>query len=429
MLRRRKLFYGWWILAVAFVAIWIESGATRWGLSILMKPMTEEMDWTRAEVMGTVTVAGIIGALISPAIGGLVDRYGARASAALACLVAGATLVLTGQIRSLWLFYLVFALGTGLAGPAIGRVSLPTTVANWFVRRRPLAFGILMAATSAGGLIFPSIVQAMETHWGWRMTWLALGLLLILVAAPLTWIIVRRRPEDMGLHPDGDSVAVTQRATAPARLGGIRRRVADVDWTLREAVRTPTFWLLNVALLFTGMPAGAFFLNLHSYLTDQGLTPTTSAWFVSFYAFTAVVIGHPMWAFLSQNFAAHPLLVIYAFYYGAGMVIFGIVGASSPIVLGAALLMVGTGITGGLQLGQLVWADYYGRKSLGSITGVSSFVRVLPATGAPLFAAWIRDVTNSYFLAYMIFGAVCVTAGALLIFARQPQKADTASRR
>ena len=421
LLLRSKLFYGWWVLFAAMLASVFVSGLGNWTLTILITPMSEDLGWSHAQILGSLTVAGLSGAVISPLIGRIVDRHGARIVIPSGLLVLGLTAVLTSRMQALWQFYGLYAVGLGLSQSAVSRVGAQTTASNWFVRKRGIAFGTLMAGSTISGVAFVLVSQAIADEWDWRMVWLILGLAIILVPFPLAWLIIRRRPEDIGLNPDGAMAPpVVPLGHGPRNYAARTVGAAEAGWTLREATKTRTFWLLNVGLLLIGFPSSSIIVVMHPYFTELGLSPATAAQLVSFYAISSF-LGALVWGMLLQHWPVRILLIPSTVAYGTGIALFIVLGEFSSVsLLYFSILLLGLSIMGISLIGNQVWADYYGRKEVGSIIGMSNLMRTVPLAVGPLLAGAIHDSMGSYTPAFSLFAAFCFTAAVGFFFAKPP---------
>ena len=430
-LLRRKIFYGWWVLLVTILASVFVGGAGSWTFSILITPMTEAFGWSHAQLLFTLTVAGFLSAFLSPVAGMIVDRYGSRVLVVFCVLFLGTMLVLTSRIQALWQFYILYSLGTGVSQTGVSRVGAVAVAANWFIRRRGIAFAMSMGATTLTGVIFSLLAQGLVDRWDWRMVWLVLGLAVLVVPVPLAWLVIRRRPEDMGLRPDGDDAPVPTQPAATQPEGGLtsRRRarlrtVSDVSWTLKEASKTRAFWLINMGLFLIGFPSASIIIVMHPYFTESGASPATAARLLSFYAFTSF-LGALVWGALIQLFSVRTLLVPSGIAYASAIALFTILGVFHSIpLLYLSILPLGITIMGSAQIGNQVWPDYYGRQWVGSIIGVSGLMRTVPMAMGPVMAAAIHDSMGSYSPAFVLFAVFCFIAGVGFIFARPPQKAE-----
>lgn len=297
----RGLFYGWWVLYAAIAASAFVTGAGNWTLTILISPMSVDLRWSHTQILASLTVAGFSGALISPVVGRIVDRYGARIVISSSLLFLGFALVFTSRVQETWQFYAIYALALGLSSSAVSRVGAQALASNWFIRKRGIAFGAMMAGSTLSGVVFTLVSQIIVDRWDWRMVWLILGLTILLVPLPLAWLIIRRRPEDIGSQPDGDMItAESKPRQTESDYRSIVSRHVDDDWTLREATRTRTFWLLNAGFLLIGFPSFAIIVVMHPYFTELGVSAAAAARLVGFYALTSF-LGALVWGFVLQR--------------------------------------------------------------------------------------------------------------------------------
>ena len=202
--RRLSFFYGWVVLACAACAAFARQGPAVATLTIFMAPMTMEFGWSSSEMSGAVALGGILAAITTPMLGPLVDRHGARAMLCAAVLVTGVAALLLSQTSSLLMFYLFFCVARmNFAGPF--DLGIYGAVNNWFVRRRPIANSMVSAALMIGLTSMPLIAHFAMLSGGWRAGWIAVGLTVLIVGFLPSFILMARRPEDMGLRPDGDA--------------------------------------------------------------------------------------------------------------------------------------------------------------------------------------------------------------------------------
>ena len=411
---------------VTALSVFVLTGSGVWTFSVLIKPMTKDLEWSNAQLIGVYTLAGILSALVSPVLGRVIDRYGTRVVIPAFLLLFGVALLLTSYIQTLWQFYLLYGIGLGVSRSAVVQVGAPAVAANWFIRKRGVAFATIPAAVGIGGVLFVQFAQGIVDWFDWRMVWRILGLFIVAVPVPLAWLVIRSRPEAIGLLPDGDEEPRLPRPGSKSQAGASTIGTAmEIGWTLKETIKTRAFWTLNVAFLLISFPASSIIIVLHPYLTDIGISTSTAAQLLSFYA-AAVIIGSVVWGMLVQILSTRILLVPFAVFYGLCIALLVIIGSSSVILLYLVFLALGIAITGTFQVGTQIFADYYGRKEIGSIIGVHSLVRALSGALAPLVLALIRDATDSYTFGFKIYAVMCLVAGALLFFATPPKKSQDA---
>jgi OFA family oxalate/formate antiporter-like MFS transporter len=235
--RRLRIFYGWVVLGVLCCAGFARQGPAVATLSIFVMPMTGEFHWSRTALSGAVSLGGLLAAIMAPLIGPALDRHGSRLVLCAAVLVNGIVLMLLSLTPSLAVFYLLFCIAR-MNWAAPFELGLYGALNNWFVRRRTTASSIATLVQQAGLVALPLIAQMMILRHGWRAGWLALGAVTLVVGLIPTWLFLVRRPEDLGLRPDG--------ATAPPEsASGVEPAApAEPSFSRREALGTPAFWLL-----------------------------------------------------------------------------------------------------------------------------------------------------------------------------------------
>lgn len=423
-MKRPRVFYGWWVLGVTCLATFFSVGSGAGVITVLVKPMSDEFRSSHTELLGALTVSGILAAVFSPLFGRIVDRYGARVVMAVIVALFGVDLVLMSRMDALWQFYVLYGLGMGMSTSGIMGVAGPAVAANWFLRKRGMAFALFSASMSSTGFVFPLVAQGLVDLQDWRLVWLVMGAVMLAVPLPLAVLIVRRQPEDMGLLPDGATAAPPGR-TKP--IGGgedptTESSAATAGWTLREAVGTRTFWLIIAGLFLVTFPSFSIIIVMHPYYTDLGISAGSAARLVAFYGFCAM-FGSFFWGALVQALRASVLLVPFALSYGTSIVLLVVVGESALPLMYLVLVPLGLTIVGSVQLGNQVWAEYYGRKELGSILGAAGLSRVVPTAIGPLVAALFRDLIGEYGPAFLLFGGMCFGAALCFYFAKPPRRA------
>ena len=413
---RPRVFYGWWVLIAASLGAFCVTGAGPFTLTTLVKPMTEDFQWSQTELFGALTAAGFLSAFLAPLLGRFVDRHGTRIVITLGLVYLGFSLIATSYVQALWHFYLLYGLGLGVAQSAVWQVGASTAAANWFIRKRGIAYAAIAIAMS--GIPFALVSQAILDQSDWRWVWRIIGLGVLAVPAPMAWLLIRGRPEEMSLLPDGDS--------SPAEVGSgtasAQAERTEVSWTLREAAGTRSFWLLNGSLLLTFFPAVSIIALMHPYFTDLGFASSTAAGVINFYGVSSI-IGSIFWGVLIQRLSVRSARVPFAIIYGLAITLFMLVEEfPSTVALYLVVLPLGIAVMGLAVVGTQIWADYYGRKAVGSILGTHVLIRSMPIALGPLFVAAIHDTTDSYRLAFIVFMVLCFVAAVGLFFATPPRK-------
>ncbi len=445
-------FRGWWIVGVSFLALFTHGAATSYLFGLLVVPMEEGLGWSRTTLVGALTVATFVSAGFGLVLGPLFDRRGARLGMTLSALLGGACLVLLAFTRTPWEYYLLLGVGVGVARTGLENIGPRTAIANWFIRRRAAAFAWSSGGRAVFGFTMVPLFALMIEHSSWRAGWAVLGVVEIVVLAPLVWLIVRRRPEDHGLRPDGDPLPSPPpggEGAGPAEEGSAlpltlalsregredpvpspgplprgegagpapRRASAEENWTLREAIRTPTLWLIVASLVLTGFPATGIIANMVPYFLDEGLSLGVASGAFAFFGFGAL-LGRPFWGFATAGLGVRVCLTAWGFSYSLAIALYVLAG-SSPAFFASAWL-VGLVIGGAQQLQSQAWPDYFGRRHVGSITGFT-IVLVTPSMAlGPLVAAAAFERMGSYEPILSIYAAGAFVAGFFFLLAKRP---------
>ncbi|MDE2900591.1 MAG: MFS transporter, partial [Chloroflexota bacterium] len=402
------------------------TGVGVWGASVFVRPMTEEMEWSRAAFYGALTFQMLVGGALAPIVGPMQDtRTGPMRLMLFSAVLLGVSLIGLRYIDSLWQFYLLFGVSGGIAQITGGFALSMTILPKWFVRKRGRVLGIAAMGPGLGPMLYPVSLQALIDASDWRMAWFVLGIVALCVLIPLSFL-VRTRPEDMGLLPDGDSPVRPEPVEGP-QSASQPRTIAAGGLTVRESVRTLSFWLIVAAFALVGIGIGGFHANLVPFYQDSGIPESVAALSATAFAVGSVSF-RPVWGLLAERvplrYLIGPQLILTA---GTVLLILNVGGQTSMlIVTGLHGLTIGAYIT---LMGVIV-ADYFGRLHLGAINGVLRPFMTASGAASPLFIAFLFDLQDSYTLAFLIIAAGWLLAGALMLLAkppRSPERAATAS--
>ena len=423
--RLPKLYYGWVLLVVAMIAGSFSTGVGVWGASVFVRPMTEELEWSRAAFFGALTVQMIVAGVLAPIVGPMQDtRNGPRRLMLLSALLLGLSLMGLRFIDSLWQFYLLFGISGGVAQIAGGFALSMNILPKWFVRRRGRVLGIAAMGPGLGPMLYPISLQALIDASDWRMAWFALGIVALCVLVPVSFL-VRTRPEDMGLLPDGDSPDAAETVEAARRQASAPRSIAAGGLTVRESVHTVSFWLIVAAYMLVGLGIGGFHANLVPYFQDSGIAESVAALSATAFAVGSVSL-RPAWGLLAEHvpirFLMGPMLILTA---GTVLLILNVGGQATML---AASALHGLTIGAYITLMAIVVADYFGRLHLGAINGVIRPFMTASSAASPLFIAFLIDLQNSYVLAFLIIAAGWLLAGVLMLMATPPRLPVVAAR-
>ncbi len=414
--RVRQVYRGWWIVLISYYAQLITAGAGGWVFGILILPMQQELGWSQKSIVLVLLINRALGGLLSVPLGPIVDRHGSRVLMTVSAMLAGTGLILVSFAHSMPMFYASWAL-YGLATPGIGLLGPRVAISNWFIRQRARAFVLFTMGSATAGIAAAPAAAWIDENYGWRTVWIILGCASFTVA-PLAWITVRRRPEDLGLLPDGDTPGSEQAAVIAGTTAAAATRVRDAVWTVRQALRTRAFWLITLGFLLTAMPSSAIFINISGFVQSHGYTRTDGAMIVSVYG-VGVFGGRWVWGWFLERMSLHRTMIAFAAIYSASIIAF----ALQQEIYGIAFttFWLGVAVSGGQLLNAQALPDYYGRTIVGSLTGFAMLANTVVGGSAPILTAAVFDATGGYLPAFLAFAGVCLVAAISFALSTPPK--------
>ncbi len=408
-------FYGWLVLSAVCCAGFARQGPSVATLSIFFQPMTTEFGWSRTEISAAVSLAGVLAAIISPILGPMLDRHGARMMLVFAIVATGLALISLAFTTTLLFFYAAFAIArTCFAGPF--DLGIYGAVNNWFLSYRAVATSIVNGVMMAGLVALPLIAQFTIDSAGWRQGWVVIGTTVLIIGLLPVWLLVARRPEDLGLRIDG------QTATAPNEDGIGEREAAKLEptFTRAQALRTPAFWLLNIfTFLIYPIQAG---ISLHQapMIIGRGLDPTVAALAVATFSLFTGIFAFSV-GFVIRRIGVKQSLLVTACLVIIGVAAMEMQSDATEAYVAAALFGSGVGCV--LTVLPVAWADFFGRQSFGAIRGIALSVQVVGQAAGPLTSGVLADLTGNYTASHIFFGVCAFFALLAAAFVRPPHSA------
>jgi MFS family permease len=412
-LERKGIFYGWFSLAGVMLVILV-AGATLFGsFAVFLPVICNEFNWSRASVASALSVGMLSFGLPSPIFGLLISRFGPRSNIIIGNLIAAIAVALMALIQDVWHIYILYVF-IGLGGGFGGYIAGTTVVNNWFVKKRPLAMGMFVACAGIGGLVFPPVITALISLIGWRLTWVVLAVIYFIVAVLLGGVfLIRNRPEEMGLTPDGlppNPGGDVPKINAGNTIDGQQR-----GW-LMETVRTPVTWFITAYVATSALTMGT--MNTHgiAYYQDIGFNPMTAATVASVFAvfntFGSLTIG-----VFGLRFKIQYLTAIAFIFQITGLVIL-LTARSLPLIyLFAACLGIGWG--GILTSFPTVVGANFSHDRYARVMGLIFPFQVFSQAVGAIAAGAIYDATGDYRLAFFCLAIVLVLGLACTFMVRQ----------
>ncbi|MBL8385979.1 MAG: MFS transporter [Burkholderiales bacterium] len=414
---RLPFFYGWLIIAVAFVTMGIGVNA-RTAFSLLFPPIVTEFGWERGVTAGAFSFGFFISAIGSPVLGRLMDRHGPLVIVEAGVAMMALGLFLAAYVSAPWHLYLTMGVLVGGGSVCLGYTGQALYLPNWFVRRRGLAMSIAYSGVGVGSILLFPWLQGVIVDSGWRAAAVAMGILLLAALAPLN-LLVRRRPEDLGLGPDGDSTAPAAVAARPTNI--VDHAWAAIDWTLARALRTARFWWIAAGFFTSMFSWYAVQVHQTKYLIEIGYAPMYAAWALGFVSFAAIpgqiALGHIsdrigrewVWAVANGGFVlCYASLLLMREHPGVALLWFMV---ATQGFLGYGLTSVLAGVV----------AEIFQGRQYGAIFGTLMGIGIAGGALGPWLTGAIHDHGASYAPAFVL-AIACSIASALCIWRAAPRK-------
>ena len=414
---RLPFFYGWIIIAVTFVTMAIGVNA-RTAFSLFFPPIIDEFGWERGITAGAFSFGFVASAVVSPLIGRLMDALGPRSVMELGVALMAGGLLLAPQTTQPWHLYLTIGVMVGAGSICLGYSGQSLFLPNWFNQRRGLAIGLAFAGVGIGSVTLLPWVQLMIDRSGWRTACTAMGLLVLVVLAPIN-LLLRKRPEDLGLQADGDAAPSASSAKPVSNV--VDPDWAGTDWTLKRALATARFWWLAVG--YSGGLYVWYAVQVHQtkYLLDIGFSPSVAVWSLGAVSLLGIpgqiLLGHVsdrvgrewIWTTSCAGFAICFAALIALPHYPTLLLVYVMVFAQGALGYGLTSIM-----------GAVVTEIFQG-KHYGSIFGTIMMVALGGGAAGPFVTGVLHDLSGSYMLAFMI-GIAVSGVSALAIWQASPGK-------
>jgi MFS family permease len=407
---RLPFFYGWVIVGVAFVTIALGVTA-RTSFSLMFPPIVAEFGWDRGLAAGAFSFGFLVSALCSPFVGRLIDRRGPRFVIEGGVVLMAAGLLAATQLRTPWQLYATLGLLVGVGANCMTFTVQSQYLPNWFVRRRALAISIAFAGAGPGAILILPWLQTIVSHSGWRAACWTLGVLAIVVLMPIN-LLVRKRPADLGLHPDGDRAGSAAHARRTSNI--VDHAWAATDWTTRRALRTERFWWLTLGYFCGGFVWYAVQIHQTKYLVEIGFSPMEAAWALGLVAAVAVP-GQIMLGALSDRVGREIVWTVacagFAICYAA---LLALAGTRSQGLL--YLMILSQGVLGYALTAIMgpIAAEIFEGPHFGAIFGIMSLALIGGGAAGPLAAGVLHDATGSYYSAFAISILLCIISAAAI---------------
>jgi len=394
-------FYGWYIVAATFIIGFYVVGVVFYGFTTIFKPIVEEFGWSYAQVSLAASIRGVESGLMAPLVGILIDRWGPRRIVFVGGCLTALGLFMLGRIDSLATFYVSFAI-ISVAMSTCTVTVLMTAVSKWFRRRVGLAMSIVSCGFGAGGLVVFMMARMVDAF-GWRMTVQGLAFGVLIIVLPLA-LLLRHKPQQYGYLPDGDTQQIDKTAA-----GKVAIELKEGGITIKEAVKTRTFWLLAVMFVCQHTIVGTVVTHVMPYLTDVGLSTTIASMGAAGIPLASIV-GRMGFGSLGDRVSRKKLMGVTFAMIFIGLLSFQMAGSVAILGVIGFLVLFGTGYGGFNAIRPAYIREIFGTKQYGTIFGSLIGIAMLGTVAGPFIAGRLFDIQGSYHNVWLIFAAVALVA-------------------
>lgn len=424
LIQKSPIFYGWIIFAVGAIGLTMTSPGQTYAVSIFIEHFINDLNLSRSLVSTLYTVGTLTGSFALPFIGRQIDQRGHRLMVLLISVGFGLACVFMGFVQNALMLGIGFVAIRMLGQGSLSVVS-QNVINQWWVRRRGLIMGLaglIMALLGLG--LFPNLINWLIPIYGWRTTYMLLGGSLLFFMAPLGALFFRERPEQYGLQPDGLATAVKGdiAETAPTALSEVVVPLIiaqEEEWTVSEAVRTAAFWNISLGIAAIAMLSTGLFFHMISIFDDNQLSASVAASVYVPIAVTTAVVNL-LGGYLIDRIAPRFLLATALILQAISLIMVPYL-SGVPIAFAYGIVL---GATSGLAriVGSVIWATYFGRRHLGSITGLATPIGVAGTAFGPLILGVGRDLMGTYNPVLFVSAVLPILLGIAALFLTKPEK-------
>jgi len=395
-MKSKRLHYSWvLVIAASFMAFINSIGAFTFGL--YLKPLAMEFNCGRAVISGARSLSGLLSGVLGIGTGALTDRYGPRILITFSGILAGLGLLLMSRVNSVWQIYLLYGVIMAI-GLSCFNVPTYSTIPRWFTQKRGIALGIIHTGFGLGGMIMTPLVQWFISGYGWRPSYLIVGLLTLVVVTPLAQFM-KHSPQRIGLKPYGENGTLAEEQPLESDAGGV---------PFTRAIKTSRFGLFASILFCFMFCLGVVMTHIFPHATDIGISATTAANIIVFFSGSGI-IGKLSIGFIADRIGTRLSLSIYLM--GVTLALMGLLFAEEIWTLYVFATVFGIGYGGVITLPAAVTAELFGLEYVSMIFASLMFFGTVGTALGPVLAGSLFDITGNYTLAFLI----CVILSALSV--------------
>jgi len=407
-----KIFYGWWIVLVGTVILFVSSGIGFYGHGVILDPLRMLHGWSKATISSAVTLFFFTNGVMGLIIGRQIDRYGPKWLLIIGSVIIGTGFVLLVYIKTVWQLYAVyFILALGFSCSSL--VPINTVITNWFIRKRGFAMSLTNTGLSVGGIILVPMASYLITRWGLAIALPVLGATYGVVVIISTYFI-KQRPSDVNQFPDG-TPPESGASNSPASVISYSSQMRV--WTRIQAIRTVAFWSIVIAFFLALTGQIAFLVHQISFLSRYlGVSGAATA--VSITAGASIIGRLWLGTFVDRCDKRYVIMVCFLF---QSIAVFALAHSQHVVILYLGTLAFGLTMGSIIMMLSLITGECFGLVSFATVSGLAGVFTMSGAAFGPSIAGFIFDATGSYQMAFTIFAAMSVAAILVIYFAKPPR--------
>lgn len=419
-----KIYFGWWINIVNAILGGLSGGFRSQGFSALFKPIAAELDLSRAGASIAPGISTLQNGTTFALAGWLSDRFGPKWIMISGAGAMALGLVLMYFIKTALSYYIIWGVVIS-AGASFGfSVSQDKMLTDWFVSKRGLALGLRFAIMGVVAASILPLISWLIIGFGWRMTCLIWGGVIFTGIPLMLYFVRQKRPEYYGLLPDGAEVkSNSEPFSDDMMVKGLEYAAGfqEIEFTLKEAMLTSTYWMLTAAWILHGVIFHGFMVHCIPFLTDMGIDPVSAGGLMGMMVFFTIP-SRFFGGIIADRFKKENLKYLLSASFSLtaiGIVNLFLVESMANIYI--LLVFLGLGSGSFIPLDIVIRGRFFGRKAYGSIQGSSAVISVPVTFSSPIFTGWVYDLTGNYMIAFLIFCLIAVASAIMLLFLKSPK--------
>lgn len=406
MNNKNKLFYGWVVTGGAFIVLFFAFCSGFYTFSVFLEPLQKTFGWSRTQISLAFTISALLGGVLSPLLGQMISKFGAKNLFLFGSILAGCSLLGLSTIQQLWQYYVIVAvMSVGLI--CTGQVTATTLITLWFEKRRGTAMGIIMVGIGLGSMAMVFISSMVTQAYGWRIAYSVLGLMTLVIGIPTILLTIKSKPEDMNLLPYGKEASLAPGDNLAQSEG----------YTIKQAMRTMSFWLICLILASGSFMLGGLNTNAIALIRSFGADNANGLWG---FALGISVVGKGLFGYLFDKISGKALLAACFILHILGFIALAVASTYSWCII-LFILAYGLGLGALLTLGPLLVGDMFGAVNFSKIYGLMGLFQVMGMAGGSVVLAKIYDSTASYQNAVVLMVVLSFTSFVFTILVRRPK--------